>query len=283
MNSLNSLFTPKQIAILQAPNRWTVIKDPSASPTPQGADQKLEWYRKHNHSHSHAEILLALAGSTTYGIGDHLVSLGPGTVLFFDRMVPHQERYVSTDTSLDHLWLSIVGDHFTANVLRVRCGRIGERPAAAVVCDAHDAGLDFLALTTDLRRRESAAWPLKLHALTAGMVAALLERISDGAPESSSRVQQRIIAGIRRHLEETAGRDDTLESLARIAGYSRFHFLRLFKAETGVTVHQYIDHCRRQKVQAMLNENRSKKEIAYTLGFSHPQAFSRWVRQNLPD
>ena len=74
------------------------------------------------------------------------------------------------------------------------------------------------------------------------------------------------------------GRGVTLDMLARISGYSKFHFLRLFQRCTGQTVHTYIDHCRRQRVEAMLQQGCAKKEIAAALGFSCPAAFSRWLK-----
>jgi AraC-like DNA-binding protein len=89
---------------------------------------------------------------------------------------------------------------------------------------------------------------------------------------------EEIIATVRAHLEETAGRGDTVESLARLAGYSKYHFLRLFKQHTGHTIHAYVDICRHAKMSTLEDQGLTRRRIAEELGFSSASAFLRWRR-----
>jgi AraC-like DNA-binding protein len=64
--------------------------------------------------------------------------------------------------------------------------------------------------------------------------------------------------------------------LAEMSGYSKFHFLRIFRTHTGMYLHDYINFCRLERVARMQKNGCYKKEIASALGFSSLSAFSRW-------
>lgn len=68
-----------------------------------------------------------------------------------------------------------------------------------------------------------------------------------------ARIAEAVVrdACARIEAEETI---PSLETLARHAGYSRFHFLRLFRAHTGLTPRAYADGVRARRLQAALSE-----------------------------
>jgi len=73
--------------------------------------------------------------------------------------------------------------------------------------------------------------------------------------------------------------------LAEVAGaacLSKFHFLRLFKQAYGVSPYQYIQELRLTKAAALLSgTTMTVAEIAGSLGFDHPQSFSRLFFQRM--
>ncbi|MBA2479933.1 MAG: helix-turn-helix transcriptional regulator, partial [Planctomycetes bacterium] len=91
-------------------------------------------------------------------------------------------------------------------------------------------------------------------------------------------VHEQAIEAIKRHIAQTAGNGVTLDQLARIAGFSKFHFLRVFKKHTGTTVHAYVNECRLQRVAELRAAGLTQKDIGARLGFSCPAAFSRWFK-----
>lgn len=93
--------------------------------------------------------------------------------------------------------------------------------------------------------------------------------------------KQEMVTTIRKYIEATAGKGVSLNDIVRITGYSKFHFLRLFKKYTGQTIYPFIHTCRIKKVKIMLESGCKKKEIAYELGFSDPIAFSHWCKKHL--
>ncbi|KMZ44246.1 MULTISPECIES: helix-turn-helix domain-containing protein [Bacillales] len=68
----------------------------------------------------------------------------------------------------------------------------------------------------------------------------------------------------------------TLDEVAAAAGYSKYHFQRLFFHVTGETVGQYISKRRlTEAAKALSLEQKSVTEVAFTYGFDSHEAFTR--------
>ncbi|MCC6718158.1 MAG: bifunctional DNA-binding transcriptional regulator/O6-methylguanine-DNA methyltransferase Ada [Acetobacteraceae bacterium] len=59
----------------------------------------------------------------------------------------------------------------------------------------------------------------------------------------------------------------SLETLAKRAGYSRFHFLRMFRDHTGVTPRSYAEGVRARRLQAALGQGRRVADAIQQAGF----------------
>ncbi|HHV65450.1 MAG TPA: helix-turn-helix transcriptional regulator [Peptococcaceae bacterium] len=66
-------------------------------------------------------------------------------------------------------------------------------------------------------------------------------------------------------LNECYNEDFSLEDIARVANLSPYHFVRVFKAETGVTPHQYLMNIRIKRVKEMLAD----KNLSISQAFSY--------------
>lgn len=79
------------------------------------------------------------------------------------------------------------------------------------------------------------------------------------------------------YIETNINNQFTLEELASVATFSKFHFHRIFFAAIGETPFQLIQRLRLEKAAALIasNENESISEIAAECGFSDISIFSR--------
>ncbi len=74
---------------------------------------------------------------------------------------------------------------------------------------------------------------------------------------------------IQKHVDDNIGERITLDDLASIAGVSRFHFARAFKAETGTSPMQYVMGRRLGRCRELIAEtDLSLAEIALSCGFA---------------
>ena len=83
------------------------------------------------------------------------------------------------------------------------------------------------------------------------------------------------------YIEKNVNKDLSLENLAEVANFSRFHFHRIFKAMVGETLYQFIQRIRIEKAASLLinNPKVSITEIAFDCGFSGSSTFARAFRE----
>jgi AraC-like DNA-binding protein len=73
----------------------------------------------------------------------------------------------------------------------------------------------------------------------------------------------------------------SLDTIADIAGFSKYHFTRLFKEFTNMTFHQYLTKQRLQKSEILLMDtNLSVMEVALSSGFNSISTFNRSFKQS---
>lgn len=85
-------------------------------------------------------------------------------------------------------------------------------------------------------------------------------------------IVQKTIDYIERHLE----RELTGEEIAAQAGYSFYHFHRIFQAETGMTMSEYVRGRRLAgAASALLHTNERVLDLALRFGFESQEAFGR--------
>ncbi len=81
-------------------------------------------------------------------------------------------------------------------------------------------------------------------------------------------------------LAATDGEPVDVQSMARSAGMSKYHFIREFKRMTGITPWRYLMARRMSRAKELLiDSSLSIKQIAFSLGFNDPNYFSRLFRK----
>ncbi len=79
------------------------------------------------------------------------------------------------------------------------------------------------------------------------------------------------------YIESNLDKPMTLEELASVANFSKFHFNRIFQSIVGEKPFQFLLRVRLEKAATLIltNKNESISEIAYNCGFSDISIFSR--------
>ena len=85
-----------------------------------------------------------------------------------------------------------------------------------------------------------------------------------------------------RYIEYQCGKDCSIETLAQLSGYSRTHFVRLFRDYAGCSVLDYIN-CQRRIRYQQLHHHAPLKSVAEDLGFHSAAAFIHWRKQNIDE
>lgn len=111
----------------------------------------------------------------------------------------------------------------------------------------------------------------------------LLNRLPSTTSHSRiSGLPARILNRVREKIEANLDADLSLDNLAEETGYSRAHFLRMFRVATGLTPHQYVLDLRLRRAQDCLRQkNSSMIDIALSCGFSSQSHMTSVFRQRL--
>jgi AraC-like DNA-binding protein len=83
----------------------------------------------------------------------------------------------------------------------------------------------------------------------------------------------------RERLDDQMEDGPDLRQLARVAGISPHHLLRVFRRAFGETPHQYLTRQRIERAKAALRAGRSVTETCFDVGFSSLGSFSTRFRQ----
>ncbi len=271
----NRLFHSHEVDWLTTSRRWRIIT--AARPRPDLSENRehRRWMLRHSHRHPHAELLFIFEGQSQIGLEGQIHWLRPRSLCFFAPLDLHDDGY-RAGSLLRHLWITVLGDHYIARMLERR-DRHRYRQVWCEVISVDQAAVApkvFSLHGENLRPSTDT-----LRAAARLLIDSVIQRgWADASADSGDLFRREVIAATCSHVEKTAGKGVSLAGLARIAGYSKFHFLRLFRRHTGFTVQQYIDRCRLKRTEELAAQGKSQKAIAAALGFSHPTAFSRWKR-----
>lgn len=99
--------------------------------------------------------------------------------------------------------------------------------------------------------------------------------LSDNSHEADSAETGGQIATALSYINENLTRELNIDDMAAMCYISRYHFMRLFKAQTGCTVHNYIRQKRLVLAARLIREGMSASAAAAECGFSDYSAFHR--------
>lgn len=98
----------------------------------------------------------------------------------------------------------------------------------------------------------------------------LQEGLGDREDNGMSRIAESMTSYICSHLDSPLD----IDSLARYCSLSRYHFIRVFKRETGYTPHEFIINARIDKAKYYLKSTKMPvKEISVMCGFQNESSF----------
>jgi AraC family transcriptional regulator len=109
-----------------------------------------------------------------------------------------------------------------------------------------------------------------------------LNDTSEDKISSTQPLLPRILRRIQERIEAELNTQLSLHALAKESGYSRAHFLRMFRAATGLTPHQYVLEQRLHRARQLLEQKETAlADIAVACGFSSQTHMTDNFRKHL--
>ena len=230
------------------------------------------------HFHEFDKLVLLLSGRVDYAVEDGLYSLRPWTVLLVKHHAIHRAD-IDRSEPYERIILYLDRQYFDRCLPEARlmdCFETADRTGQYLLVP-NDAQRQALADTVAAYERAAADEAYGAEALRDTLVMQMLIQVARmGAANREGEAQ--VDPKIRRtlsYINENLGRALSVETLAEQAYLSRYHFMRLFKAQTGSTVHAYIRQKRLLTAARLIREGLPATQAAAESGFADYSAFHR--------
>ena len=186
-------------------------------------------------------------------------------------------------TSSDQLYCSFE-EEFIDSVAGEMDDRLPLQPRCRVLMqDWHTSQLLSLLLTELEAGAPSGTFYAESLALAlASRFLMLATDVSKTWPSEPSAFPPGRLARVKEFINVHLDHDLSLSALAAASGYSRTHFLRIFRAATGMTPHKYVMEERIVRAQRLLaKQTLSVADIAVSCGFSSQAHMTLLFRKRL--
>ncbi|WMJ87255.1 AraC family transcriptional regulator [Anaerocolumna sp. MB42-C2] len=115
------------------------------------------------------------------------------------------------------------------------------------------------------------------------LIARKYTKMSNHFPDITTNKHQEYMAKFTQifsYINDHYTEDLTLESIAQMAGFSKFHFSRLFKQLTNMSINDYVNLKRITEAEVLLlNPNLSITEVSMQAGFNCLSTFNRAFKE----
>ncbi len=285
----NAYFNDNDLAVMLSGESLKVVSSiESDITTASPSGEYLDWINKSCDWHYHKEAMLVLSGNSFFSLENSVYPCQTGTFFLIDSKEKHDLYYPPFYDNFQHLWFRIINKTiFTSTPYSRINGKEKNHRTFNYTFDEHNyAGQLFINAWSRFTSNQTVDGKFNWLYLKNAISGLLLELCRAGNDVGMERVppielhHKKVINTVTEHIRETGGKNLDISRLAYIAGYSKFHFARLFKDVTGFSVLEFINLSRLNRYKELSNEGFNKKQIADELGFSSPAAFSRWLKDN---
>lgn len=232
-----------------------------------------EWIKKNSHSHSYHEVMVSLLGAHIYGINNKALQFTPGTSALIPSNLPHDSWYSPHHAQCVDFWVHflpqggvvlnfVYHDPLTGpDLVRV------PPPATELLDDFTKAG--------SLLNRSSSTDSLKARRFIGYLLHELFELLMEINPGSQQIDEQSVVDEVKCYASHHLTDRLTLTDLAKVAGYSPFHFHRMFLEAEGITPRTFVEARRLKYSCDLLKKGYSITSAALDSGFATPSQFTR--------
>jgi len=238
------------------------------------------------HYHEFCKVLLLLQGSGGYFVDGQRYLLQSGDIVLLDAHSIHRPE-LDPDTAYERIILYISPEYLRqqstpeCSLQSVFSGKNGH-----VLRLSQEGRQKIFRLASrleqDLERdafgREILSSADLLHLLVE--IGRNRERPETSGPSPVMPRSERIVE-ILRYIDEHLSEDLDAEVIAKAFFISKFHMMRLFRRETGTTVHLYITQKRLVKARELMDAGMRATEACYRCGWRSYSSFTRAYGKHL--
>lgn len=235
------------------------------------------------HFHEFDKVVVLLSGRVEYAVESSSYDLQPWDILLVKHHAIHK-ALIDKSEPYERIILYLDGSYFERLMPEARlmdCFEEADRRGEyRLVPDATQRA--ELAETFKAFERAAGDGRFGSQTMCDTYILQLLVQLGRISP-APQREEQHFDPKIRQtlsYINENLNRELAVDELADRVYLSRYHFMRLFKAQTGNTVHAYVQQKRLLYAARLIREGEAAGEAAAAAGFSDYSVFYRAFRQS---
>ena len=220
------------------------------------------------HWHENVEFLCCFEGSGTVISDSEEIEMHKGDTVIINSKHIHS---ITSNNCVKYYCLIIDSGFFRENGIDVNLfkfqNKITDRHITDLMRNIHDA---YINLNSDIYIAENKT---AISVFTTYIAKNYSCKVNQ--KKSVSKNNEAVIKAIE-YINNNYQRKLTIEEISCVAGYSKYHFLRLFKDATGYTPVDHINATRCEKAKSMLLESTEPiSKICLDCGFDNPSYFTK--------
>lgn len=238
------------------------------------------------HYHAFCKLLFLLKGAGHYTIDGVRYTLQPGDVLLIrDGSIhrPELDGEVPYERVIFYISPEFLAQASTAetDLTEIFSGENGH-----VLRPGEKDGLRLQNLVRQLERELGEDGFGREILSTTGLMRLLVElgrcrQRGAALPQGLDEPADLRVKQILRYIDTHLGEDLDAETIAREVYLSKYHMMRLFRQETGTTVHLYITQKRLKLARELIHGGMKATEACYQSGFRSYSSFTRAAEKHL--
>ncbi len=235
------------------------------------------------HKHTALEIIVCTENIYTVSINEQTVKMHEGDILFVPPSVLHQ--IVSPDSGARFILLF---DLEFLNIFRTQpliTTFLSKSHLYNIATHPHIYPTTYALLTKIMQAYFSndAMSEISIYSDFLEMITVLCGNANPQAGSNATKHTDSYdkFVNILSYIDTNYAEDLTLEKVAGTAGFSKFHFSRMFKQYTSTTFYEYLCHKRILVAQELLTKNIPVTDIAFQTGFNNLTTFCRCFKKYL--
>ena len=237
------------------------------------------------HFHEFDKIVLLLSGRVDYIVEDITYPLSPWSVLLVRHHAIHK-ALIDVSVPYERIIIYLDRSYFgrvLPEVSLVACFETSDQPGKCLLFpdEAQQKELSAIITSYETARSDLRFGSDAMRDTLMMQFLILVNRISVSG-ECNAIPERRYDEKIRQtlsYINENLSQDLSVDMLAAQAFLSRYHFMRLFKQQTGTTVHSYIRQKRLLYAARLIREGIPAGQAASQCGFNDYSVFNRAFRE----
>ncbi|WP_249279064.1 helix-turn-helix transcriptional regulator [Bordetella genomosp. 5] len=222
------------------------------------------------HAHDTLSVGMVERGASRFSSQDRVHDLAPASVVMVPAGVVH-----ACNPLPDAAW-SYRMLHLDADWCDALWRESGQRVASSTVVTRRGAASALRALTDLLHGAGGvAAKETALIEYVGGLRWIVPAAHATGTASDDTIASHPGITRVIALLRDDCTCNHAVADLAAQAGLSRYHFIRAFRARTGITPHAFQTDLRIQQARRLLQAGQAPAEVAHALGFADQSHFQR--------